>query len=308
MPRKITSINPEQQRFSVWLNYWLEVYAKPNVTISTYKGYNNMVKRHIIPKLGEVKLCGLTVRKLQMFFNAMAKCENSFNKNMTLSQKTLKNIYDVIHIALKSAVEAGIITENNLEKIVMPKCSDRNENFLDLNEQVTLLQYAKNLDSLAACGIVLLLDMGLKKKELLSLKWSDIDFKSHTLVLSNRKIPIVRSDYEYLNNHKKKQRTAMEKKGMLQTEDTLVLANRKFSKYTSEGYNRFIKRAADNCGFDNITATTLRNTFGAECIRIGGSLPIVSYLMGDCCVRITRQRYKKLIEELSSGNSPFESV
>ena len=36
MPRKITSINPEQQRFSVWLNYWLEVYAKPNVTISTY--------------------------------------------------------------------------------------------------------------------------------------------------------------------------------------------------------------------------------------------------------------------------------
>lgn len=96
-----------------------------------------------------------------------------------------------MHIALKSAVEAKIITENNLEKIVMPKCSDRNENFLDLNEQVTLLQYTKNLDSLAACGIVLLLDMGLKKKEMLPLKWSDFDFKNYILVLSNRKIPIL---------------------------------------------------------------------------------------------------------------------
>ena len=108
----------------------------------------------------------LDCRESSDVFYAMAKCENAFNKNITLSQKILKNIYDVMHIALKSAIEAEIIAENNLEKIVMPKCTDKNENFLDLSEQITLMQYTKNLDSLAACGIIFLLDIGLKKKEI----------------------------------------------------------------------------------------------------------------------------------------------
>ena len=100
MARKISTCSLSQQVLSVWLNYWLEAYAKPNVTKSTYYGYRRIVETHIIPEIGEIRLCELSTKLLQSFFNKLA-----YRKEKLLSQKSVKNIYDVLHVAINTAVE-----------------------------------------------------------------------------------------------------------------------------------------------------------------------------------------------------------
>lgn len=110
--------------------------CKANVAKSTLKAYRNIVNKHIIPELGEVRMCDLSIKAFQSFFNR--KANDSGNP---LSQKHIKNIYDIMHIALMTAIEIGIIQENHLENIEMPKCREREERFLSFDEQAILTTY-----------------------------------------------------------------------------------------------------------------------------------------------------------------------
>lgn len=297
MPRKIFTVNADRQKLSVWLNYWLEVYAKPNLTTSTLKGYKSAVNKHIIPKMGDIPICNLSTKKLQTFFNEKAlKSDNS----ITLSEKSMKNLFDVLHIALELAVETGIIHENYLDDVIIPKCREREERYLLPKEQEILVEYADKHKNISAFGIILILNTGIKKRELLALKWSDIDDYNRYIDLPDRKIPLTDSCYKRLLMHKYRQRKLMEKTSCVQNDDTYVITNRKFTRYTSEGYNKLIQCAAFDSGFEAVTATVLRNTFGYNCLMCGTDLPTLSYIMGDCNVNVTRKRYRKLLEQLEN--------
>lgn len=291
MARKIVSANADRQKFSVWLNYWLEVYAKPNLVKSTLKAYSSIVNKHIIPELGEVRMCDLSTKAFQSFFNKKAT-DNS------LSPKHMKNIYDVMHIVLLTAIEVGIIQESRLENIEMPKCKEREKRFLSIHEQEILTTCINECDILPAFGMLLMLNTGIKKYELLSLKWADINDVNQSINLNDREIPMTESCYKALVEHKEKQKKAMERKSLFQTEDTYVITNCKFPCYTPEGYNKLIKRIASECDLSFVTAATLRNTFGANCLNAGVDIASVSYLMGDSNVRVTKKRYASILEQL----------
>lgn len=143
-----------------------------------------------------------------------------------------------------------------------------------------------------------MLDTGIKKYELLSLKWADIDDVNQSIKLSDREIPMTKSCYKALVEYKAKQKKAMEKKSLVQTADTYVITNYKFTCYTPEGYNKLIKRVASEFCLPFVTATILRNTFGANCLNAGVDIATVSYLMGDSNVRVTKKRYASILEQL----------
>lgn len=77
-----------------------------------------------------------------------------------------------------------------------------------------------------------------------------------------------------------------------------MITNCKFTCYTPEGYNKLIKRIASECDLSFVTAATLRNTFGANCLNAGVDIASVSYLMGDSNVRVTKKRYASILEQL----------
>ena len=136
--------------FGAWLDEWLEVYAKPSVKLSTYGSYEGYIRNHIKPEIGKVKLSVLRADILQKFINqklTKGRCDKvkdiNTNKLVTkkggLSEKTIKNMYNMIHSALKQAYRNGLINQNVSELITLPKQKKKEMRVLSLEEQKAYL-------------------------------------------------------------------------------------------------------------------------------------------------------------------------
>ena len=72
-------LRPEM-RFADWLDYWYETHCKPNIRTSTQSGYEDRIRLHIKPELGEIPLNRMTQNDLQQFY---ARLKNSGRKTRT---------------------------------------------------------------------------------------------------------------------------------------------------------------------------------------------------------------------------------
>ena len=67
-------LRPEM-RFADWLDYWYETHCKPNIRTSTQSGYEDRIRLHIKPELGEIPLNRLTQNDLQQFYARLKKSD-----------------------------------------------------------------------------------------------------------------------------------------------------------------------------------------------------------------------------------------
>ena len=93
-------IAPCDLTVSQWLNIWLKEYTG-TVKPLTLKSYRGIVKNHLQPLLGAVKLLNLGTHQIQSVYNKLLKGETS--------PKTIKNINGVLNRALSQAVAIGYI-------------------------------------------------------------------------------------------------------------------------------------------------------------------------------------------------------
>ena len=63
--RGIDVSRADEYTVATWLRSWYEIYAKPNIRISTANRYQLMVEQYTIPRIGSIKLTKLTSRDLQ---------------------------------------------------------------------------------------------------------------------------------------------------------------------------------------------------------------------------------------------------
>lgn len=293
LKRVITNNKANRQPLSVWLTYWLEAYVKPNATIGTYNQYKQISAQHIFPELGETAIGELGSGTLRNFFK-----NKSADKN-NLSEKTVKNIHTVLKGVLDAAVESGIISTNHSDKMELPKCGLRPERHFDISEQ-RLIEYAvMDCCNIASFGVMLVMSTGARKNELLNLKWSDVDKNQLSVNLGSRIVPLSYMEFDKLMDYKKEQQEKMGRKSLVQTNDTYVIANSYFEKYSDNGYNSVVRRIATLSGIDDLTLCGLRNTFFANCINAGIDIVTMSYLMGDSRVGMTNSRLTKMFPNLS---------
>ena len=191
----------------------------------------------------------------------------------------------------------NIFLNNGFENSLSQNINNSEKRFLTFDELETLTNVINEDKNLSVFGIKFLLETGIRKCEMLTLKWSDIDCEKISIKLFDREIPMTKTFFKSLMQYKEKQIIAMEHKTLILTSDTYIIVNRKFERYTSNGYNRLIKRTAQNCGLSFVTTTTLRNSFGINCLKRGVDIPTLSYIMGDRNIQITEKRYSKFIAE-----------
>ena len=105
-----------------WLDKWYDLYAKPFLKTSTLVSYNGYIENHIKPFIGQIKLSDLNGLVLQKFFNEKYKSGRLDNKG-GLSEKTVLNIRQMLHAALRKALENGFISANFVEHVRLQKVS-----------------------------------------------------------------------------------------------------------------------------------------------------------------------------------------
>ena len=108
----------------IWLDKWLENYAKANTEKGTWQGYETNIRVHIKPLLGDIILSKLKTDDLQSFYN-LKRTDGRIVKRKDgkngLAENTIRLIHAPIFSALKQAVENKMIPYNVAESVKRPK-------------------------------------------------------------------------------------------------------------------------------------------------------------------------------------------
>lgn len=156
---------PEREKLGGFLSRWLDDTARHSIRRSTYEGYERMLRLHIIPEVGHLKLARLTADDLDALYSRLL--------DKGLNPKTVRLGHAVLHRALSHAQRRGAIAVNVASIADAPSAPRREFRVLSPEEAARLLRAA--LDDPLYALYVLALTCGLRQAELLGLRWQDVD-------------------------------------------------------------------------------------------------------------------------------------
>ena len=161
-----------------WLEVWMENYAKIKLRPSTFKTSQGFLKNHIKPQLGNIPLAELTSLDLQRFYKHLLDGGRvdrieAKKKPKGLAPKTVRNIHQMICSAYNLAIEQCLVTKNPTQGCALPKVEHKEMKTLTSDQLSAFFQEAK--DSGVYELYYLDLTTGLRRGELLGLKWTDVD-------------------------------------------------------------------------------------------------------------------------------------
>ena len=164
------AVRKSPKRVSEWLDEWLEMYL-PNIAETTKIGYKTKIKNYIKPALGDIYLQSLRAEHVQKMVNDMIA--------RGLAPKNIRDTYNNINAAMKKAVRLRMIPFNPCEGVELPKLKRYRAKVYDIKMIHHLLDVAKDTDMYLP--ILLCVTVGLRRGELLALRWDNIDFKNSIL-------------------------------------------------------------------------------------------------------------------------------
>lgn len=163
-------ITDERLMVGKFLDDWLDS-AQGSLRSSTFRSYQDLIRLHVKPEIGKVKLAKLSPRQIQSLLNKKLKGG--------LSPRRCEYIYAVLHRALGQAERWELIARNPARLVSPPRPKKKAAKFFTIEEAQRLLQAAQG-DRLEVLLLVAL-STGLRRGELLGLRWQDIDLDGGAL-------------------------------------------------------------------------------------------------------------------------------
>ena len=294
-----------------YLTQWFEKH-RVNLQPNTINGYKTIIDKHIIPALGNVKLKNLTATNLQNFYTMLINQKD-------LSPKTVLYVHNVLKIALKDAVNNGLIHENVCTKVKTPKVKKYKPVLFTQEQMKQLINYIRG--NKYEVEIILACTLGLRRGEILGLKFSDVDFERHTITIQ-RQVSIVKTDQSPNTKGQKyyglKQLKSESSYRVLSVSSEIenIILNRKAyvnlqkSKYGKEYIDNDLICCLDNgdimspqtlyhayksilkkCELPENRFHDLRHCYATLCIDMGVNLKVLSQALGHSSTAVTDNVY-----------------
>jgi integrase len=190
-------IEPTKMTVAQYLHHWLDTDIDRRVSARTAARYRGIVEKNIIPRLGHVPVRKLTPVHIEAFEaelqregwvkpqakkKPMEGEEIPIEEKRGLSSQTALHVHRVLSQALGHAVRVGVLFKNPARQVKPPRPPSREIKILDKNEIVTLIGAAKGTSLYVP--ILVAVTTGMRRGELLALRWSDIDLKASILTVS----------------------------------------------------------------------------------------------------------------------------
>src|SRR5215213_5103499 len=164
-------VGTKQQVLGQFLTGWLNDVVKLNNAFKTHQSYREQVVKHIIPGLGHHRLDKLTAQQIQAFVNTQAASG--------LSPRTVRYQRDILRIALNQAVEWKLLGLNPASAVKPPRLERKQVRALPLEDVKAIIAAfdGTRLGTLVRTALML----GLRRGELLGLRWEDVDLDGAAL-------------------------------------------------------------------------------------------------------------------------------
>lgn len=167
-----TPFESETTRFSAWIDSWFAQY-KSRLEASTAAGYANLVdrcKKHF----GAMLLSKIKPSDIDRFYTLLQSANNELTRN-PLSPSSAQRHHALLHRAFEFAVRDNLMKANPCDKVDRPKSSRQEPEMPDIADVQAKINALHGTNMYLP--VVVAFMTGMRKSEVLGLKWSDVDYK-----------------------------------------------------------------------------------------------------------------------------------
>lgn len=311
-----TYIEPTKTTVSSWLDTWFDTYKKPSVKAKTLECYDNIIRNHIKPGIGSVLLKDLRPEQVQKLYNDIAK---------KLSSRMAELTHVTLHAALQQALKNDLISRNVSEAATLPKKVKKEPRVLTTEEQQKFTEAFKGNRLEAAFTLDLF--TGLRRGELLGLRWKDIDFKNKLIKVNQtlcrvknfddtviktktklvfdtpktekgkRVIPLLDEVIEALKSHRTRQKTEKFKVGEIYQDNDLVFCTTIGTPLDPRKFNDLFHEVVEKAGIGRANIHALRHTFATRGLENGIELKVMQEFLGHSSISLTGDVYSHVLQD-----------
>jgi integrase len=292
------------------LRRWLSDSVRDTVRQRTYERYESIVRVHLIPAIGRIKLKTLTPAHVRALYRAKL--------DAGLAPRSVLHIHRTLSKALKQATDDGLIPRNAAGLVKPPR--PRREEIQPLDsEQVRALFETARGDRLEALYVVAV-TTGMRRGELQGLKWEELDLEAGTLQVrrtlsepkggwifeapksgKGRSIRLTRRAMSALREHRKRQLEERMGKAGLWSDHGLVFPSAIGTPISGGNLNRSFKVLLKRADLPAVRFHDLRHTCATLLLRQGVNPKFVQELLGHADISLTLNVYSHVLPDMGDA-------
>ena len=296
-------VEPTSMKVGAWLDIWLQDYTG-NVKPATRSAYEEHVRVHIKPYVGDVKLTRLAPHMVQAMYNTLLNDRH-------LAPKSIQNIHGAFHKALEQAKMLGYLRINPLDAVVIPR-AEKKQITTVTDDAMTVFLQAIQGDPYELVLFVTAFT-GMRQGEVLGLTWDCVDFEKGTLLinkqhnkvkgdpehrfssLKNGKIRVLTAASDVMDALRKQQKLqeqwAAEAGELWDNHDNLVFTTETGRYINNKTLYVNFKRVMKKIGLQNVRFHDLRHTYAVNSLRAGDDIKTVQENLGHATAGFTLSTY-----------------
>jgi integrase len=299
---------PEAGSLDLLAQRWLSI-KRIAVQPRTHHSYTQILKSHVLPVIGDVPFRKLTRSHIEGLLVRLDERD--------LGYRTMKLVLWIVSTILEYAVEHGLLSKNPARSLKVPKRPPPSQRRPWTAEQATRFLVAAKGDRLYP-AFYLMLVLGLRRGELLGLKWEDVDVRDRSLRIANtllkavggglefgdpktpksrRQVHLADDAIELLEVHRERQRAERRRAAELWKEHGLVFATAVGTPVHPDNLKRVLQRVCRIAGVPVIRIHDLRHTHASLALQCGTDDKVLSERLGHTNVAFTRSVYQHTYEE-----------
>jgi integrase len=249
---------------------------------------------HVLPAIGSKQLNKLTK------FDVQALVYNMSN-NIQLSSTSVRLVYCVLHKIINFAVDMELVEKDVCRNVKLPKQTKYEPKIYskaDINKLINTAQ-----DSFLYIVILLASQLGLRRSEILSLTWFDINVYTKKIFIYNSKsaysirtLDMPETLSQALREHKGKQEIMLQERGIKQTDTTLVVCKADGTAYNQTFISRKFSEFLQTHGLPETTLHSLRHSYATHAHDDGMPVKRLARALGHASAAMSVDTYVNIFD------------
>ena len=299
--------------FSDFVERWISDYAETNLEAKTLYRYQYLLRDNILPIIGDVKLERIKPMHLLNLYKAMSlDGARKDGKSGGYSTKTIRHAHTLVRSILEKAVQWQLISQNPASRVEPPKVKENEISFYDGPQLSLLLKLLKDEPIKYQALICTAIFTGIRRGEIVGLKWEDINFEESTIYIrraaiyipkkgiitkstktikSQRKIWMTETLKKVLSEYKDWQNKTINLYGDLWIGDSNVFTQENGAPIHPDTISQWFAKFIKNHNLPPITLHGLRHSNATLLLNTGTDIETVSRILGHATSATTSKVY-----------------
>ncbi|TDB69581.1 tyrosine-type recombinase/integrase [Micromonospora sp. KC723] len=320
-----------------YLESWLRDVVEPNLAPATAANYDMFVRLYIAPELGSRRLDKLTVREVQTWLNKLRTacqcclqgkdaarpegkrkcCAVGRCCQRAVSERTARDAWTTLRAALNNAVRDELLTRNPAALLRVAEPRPRKTRPWSVDEVRQFLESARAEGDPLYATYVLILVLGLRRGEVLGLRWEDVDLAAGELAVayqlqrirrqllhretktesSDATLPLPAICATALRSRREDQQRHREHAGRAWQDTGLVFTTRLGTPVEPRNFHREFKTRCRKAGVREISVHTTRRTCASLLVALDVHPRVTMQILRHSQIAVTMNIYSEVATE-----------